>query len=121
MIGAATSLAFCATRVFRRATHSRPSLSRSEEHTSELQPRLHLVCRLLLEKKKTLAPFAEPPTSLVLTRAGDPPTLTRSFPESPTCCAMSGLPGVVTVTLRTYHRVQSVPGCLSRRGRRKRP
>src|SRR2546429_7403407 len=27
--------------------------SRSEEHTSELQSRLHLVCRLLLEKKKT--------------------------------------------------------------------
>src|SRR2546429_392141 len=30
-----------------------PSLrQRSEEHTSELQSRLHLVCRLLLEKKK---------------------------------------------------------------------
>src|SRR2546429_3256305 len=28
---------------------------RSEEHTSELQSRLHLVCRLLLEKKKTNA------------------------------------------------------------------
>src|SRR2546422_2431189 len=28
---------------------------RSEEHTSELQSRLHLVCRLLLEKKKTSA------------------------------------------------------------------
>src|SRR2546422_7927989 len=27
-------------------------LHRSEEHTSELQSRLHLVCRLLLEKKK---------------------------------------------------------------------
>src|SRR2546422_5157942 len=27
---------------------------RSEEHTSELQSRLHLVCRLLLEKKKNL-------------------------------------------------------------------
>src|SRR2546429_2069492 len=27
---------------------------RSEEHTSELQSRLHLVCRLLLEKKKTI-------------------------------------------------------------------
>src|SRR2546422_8134033 len=26
--------------------------TRSEEHTSELQSRLHLVCRLLLEKKK---------------------------------------------------------------------
>src|SRR5690554_7178474 len=28
------------------------ALSRSEEHTSELQSRPHLVCRLLLEKKK---------------------------------------------------------------------
>src|SRR5687768_18162784 len=27
-------------------------INRSEEHTSELQSRLHLVCRLLLEKKK---------------------------------------------------------------------
>src|SRR5687768_18600873 len=30
----------------------RPRKLRSEEHTSELQSRLHLVCRLLLEKKK---------------------------------------------------------------------
>src|SRR3989449_7898387 len=29
-----------------------PGFVRSEEHTSELQSRLHLVCRLLLEKKK---------------------------------------------------------------------
>src|SRR5438445_10141701 len=29
-----------------------PSLCRSEEHTSELQSRQYLVCRLLLEKKK---------------------------------------------------------------------
>src|SRR2546422_6987016 len=34
-------------------------LPRSEEHTSELQSRLHLVCRLLLEKKKPLAPKLE--------------------------------------------------------------
>src|SRR2546422_2104368 len=32
--------------------HGVPRESRSEEHTSELQSRLHLVCRLLLEKKK---------------------------------------------------------------------
>src|SRR5256884_4554450 len=31
---------------------SRSAILRSEEHTSELQSRLHLVCRLLLEKKK---------------------------------------------------------------------
>src|SRR2546422_11743988 len=51
------------TRCFRRTASTsriwegrstRPSsrTSRSEEHTSELQSRLHLVCRLLLEKKK---------------------------------------------------------------------
>src|SRR5256884_6901301 len=34
-----------------RCVRSRSHL-RSEEHTSELQSRLHLVCRLLLEKKK---------------------------------------------------------------------
>src|SRR2546429_4813440 len=33
----------------KRFAHSN---NRSEEHTSELQSRLHLVCRLLLEKKK---------------------------------------------------------------------
>src|SRR3712207_8308534 len=31
------------------------SLDRSEEHTSELQSRQYLVCRLLLEKKNTIA------------------------------------------------------------------
>src|SRR2546422_6986453 len=43
--------------------HTHPALGqlledlvvRSEEHTSELQSRLHLVCRLLLEKKKKIA------------------------------------------------------------------
>src|SRR5256884_2681789 len=33
------------------ASAERPAPVRSEEHTSELQSRLHLVCRLLLEKK----------------------------------------------------------------------
>src|SRR3712207_8468869 len=35
-------------------SRSRTSLTRSEEHTSELQSRQYLVCRLLLEKKKTI-------------------------------------------------------------------
>src|SRR2546422_7900019 len=34
-------------------TRLRREMPRSEEHTSELQSRLHLVCRLLLEKKKS--------------------------------------------------------------------
>src|SRR5205809_2955018 len=38
----------------RRRRRRRQSSGRSEEHTSELQSRLHLVCRLLLEKKKKL-------------------------------------------------------------------
>src|SRR3989442_11058839 len=36
-----------------RTVIERQSRERSEEHTSELQSRPHLVCRLLLEKKKT--------------------------------------------------------------------
>src|SRR2546422_5319550 len=43
-------------RTERRGLHRR-----SEEHTSELQSRLHLVCRLLLEKKKTQS--TTPPTT----------------------------------------------------------
>src|SRR2546429_3567092 len=50
-----------------------PPVPRSEEHTSELQSRLHLVCRLLLEKKKTLPmpqyphapPHKRPPPSFL--------------------------------------------------------
>src|SRR5438552_12309184 len=45
-----------------RPVHDRPRLRRSEEHTSELQSPDHLVCRLLLEKKKTtLSPTAVRP------------------------------------------------------------
>src|SRR2546422_2365439 len=46
----------CCSAVFamRALSCSTPAkkCARSEEHTSELQSRLHLVCRLLLEKKK---------------------------------------------------------------------
>src|SRR2546422_6846311 len=41
--------------------------ARSEEHTSELQSRLHLVCRLLLEKKKNTS-------GAQITRARSPPS-----------------------------------------------
>src|SRR2546422_6418115 len=42
----------------------RPIGNRSEEHTSELQSRLHLVCRLLLEKKnRTRSRGSSPPRS----------------------------------------------------------
>src|SRR5207302_11445511 len=39
----------------------RGEVGRSEEHTSELQSRENLVCRLLLEKKKERGPYAPPP------------------------------------------------------------
>src|SRR2546422_10107184 len=37
-----------------KAAKEAAAKTRSEEHTSELQSRLHLVCRLLLEKKKKI-------------------------------------------------------------------
>src|ERR1041385_1051333 len=53
-----------------RAARSRSSRTRSEEHTSELQSRLHLVCRLLLEKKKkTLGLIAGVKDAIVQHRA----------------------------------------------------
>src|SRR2546422_4804987 len=42
---------------------------RSEEHTSELQSRLHLVCRLLLEKKKKKKIEPQPPKIITNSRA----------------------------------------------------
>src|SRR3712207_7413000 len=41
-----------ASRSGTTSTLARPATGRSEEHTSELQSRQYLVCRLLLEKKK---------------------------------------------------------------------
>src|SRR2546429_3491416 len=43
-----------AVRSLHAGLHAGRLGARSEEHTSELQSRLHLVCRLLLEKKKKL-------------------------------------------------------------------
>src|SRR5690348_17512924 len=42
-----------ALKDYLRALDLRRSSGRSEEHTSELQSPVHLVCRLLLEKKKS--------------------------------------------------------------------
>src|SRR2546426_5953518 len=47
------------------APASIPSPFRSEEHTSELQSPCNLVCRLLLEKKKTHNLYTTPGTSLL--------------------------------------------------------
>src|SRR2546422_6604306 len=43
---------------------------RSEEHTSELQSRLHLVCRLLLEKKKNTASKSKSLSALLARQLG---------------------------------------------------
>src|SRR5437762_14197165 len=42
----------CAWRAARGSREQRAKRKRSEEHTSELQSPMYLVCRLLLEKKK---------------------------------------------------------------------
>src|SRR2546422_6949539 len=60
--GAVTIPAPPSASMSRLLTHVHRSLRRgrrSEEHTSELQSRLHLVCRLLLEKKKRTARRAD--------------------------------------------------------------
>src|SRR2546422_7774466 len=46
------ALPFVGIVYYLAAGYSPTGAARSEEHTSELQSRLHLVCRLLLEKKK---------------------------------------------------------------------
>src|SRR2546429_700372 len=51
-----TALAYMSVMMYFESTSWALALggpARSEEHTSELQSRLHLVCRLLLEKKKS--------------------------------------------------------------------
>src|SRR5256884_3375454 len=66
---------------------------RSEEHTSELQSRLHLVCRLLLEKKKKPLPHLNAlnhATSRLMHihsaksyRPGHSPSMTRDLMQTP--------------------------------------
>src|SRR5436305_10379196 len=53
---------------------------RSEEHTSELQSRPHLVCRLLLEKKKLTTPVALQSFTMATT---------RTTADSPSCALAS--------------------------------
>src|SRR2546429_6000633 len=51
-VGQESSLDECSFYYCGRCARLISHTTRSEEHTSELQSRLHLVCRLLLEKKK---------------------------------------------------------------------
>src|SRR5260221_5259688 len=54
---------------------------RSEEHTSELQSHSDLVCRLLLEKKKTLGQPVPVPEPLVVNRAPGTLAFIRTLAE----------------------------------------
>src|SRR5256884_2381786 len=78
----------CAMVVQREKQASKPVMfwwsstaRRSEEHTSELQSRLHLVCRLLLEKKKNKATHAPSPTPDLLHYSRMAYPLTRATPS----------------------------------------
>src|SRR6202045_3840045 len=64
---------------------------RTEEHTSELQPRGHLVCRLLLEKKSCSAPATDP------------------TPASPRPAAVSGAPRAQARALTRIERAVNGP------------
>src|SRR2546429_5147826 len=59
-----------------QASAAARQLARSEEHTSELQSRLHLVCRLLLEKKKNQQVVCSCTSCVPITTS--PPTTTNT-------------------------------------------
>src|SRR5690606_42075099 len=58
----------------RMSTSATTAWSRSEEHTSELQSRENLVCRLLLEKKKALPARVRLPVHVRVDQRDRPPT-----------------------------------------------
>src|SRR5256884_4417126 len=64
-----TERVFTAAAPTSSAKHQIASM-RSEEHTSELQSRLHLVCRLLLEKKKNSHSDRDPALAFAPPRRG---------------------------------------------------
>src|SRR5437868_7659236 len=85
---------------FPRAASLSPTAKRSEEHTSELQSRFDLVCRLLLEKKKLARRYL--PRSLLARSCWHPSLVFRTSlrpvlilclsPISPPSCAASRIP-----------------------------
>src|SRR5258707_10427654 len=84
--------------IFSSGTAAVPKVSRSEEHTSELQSRQYLVCRLLLEKKTNgyqpradprrhhddsgELPDAEPPRQMRLPQAPLPAAPQQAAPQA---------------------------------------
>src|SRR2546429_1029572 len=67
-----------------RCSVNRRVVGRSEEHTSELQSRLHLVCRLLLEKKKSFPLPSPPAVSRVCIEASGNKTPADNDPDTGT-------------------------------------
>src|SRR5436189_2654562 len=59
-------------------------VGRSEEHTSELQSPMYLVCRLLLEKKKETTTTATPSTGTLSTASPSPEPRSAATPPSAT-------------------------------------
>src|SRR2546429_6569672 len=76
---------------------------RSEEHTSELQSRLHLVCRLLLEKKKKTQR-----TEIIHVRDGDDVAqiLRHGSPQLPMCQQIEC--GIVITSAARHVDIRSV-------------
>src|SRR5258708_14918844 len=65
------------------AAHAGQREHRSEEHTSELQSPDHLVCRLLLEKKKRPGVTPKPPEPIAAALHSPPPPITIRAPRPP--------------------------------------
>src|SRR5258707_1397880 len=80
--------------------------TRSEEHTSELQSRQYLVCRLLLEKKKTLPCAAQLPSPFTEYFPGPDSPSTLVPPRLCECAAPD--PRV------SPHSISCLDACLSR-------
>src|SRR2546429_7874070 len=78
----------------------------SEEHTSELQSRLHLVCRLLLEKKKTSTQPRPPPS-----RHRAPPGRDAGCCDPASACE-HGFHDVVRLPAETHARAAPPPTVL---------
>src|SRR5947209_16951226 len=70
-------------RTILRPTAACVDIARSEEHTSELQSRQYLVCRLLLEKKKQkITHHHDRRTTRTVPNTHETPTLTRLTDET---------------------------------------
>src|SRR5260370_30031216 len=71
----------CGLWQHRRRVARRTHRTRSEEHTSELQSHLNLVCRLLLEKKNNFGPPLYTIVSVLSARVPDPTLVGRTRPD----------------------------------------